>query len=82
MDVGLLLVINCFVLLAFLVILIIVWAVKPSEHGEMREEDEWDVEKDVRTIKNQIENEAKEEAEEELMPYKPPRLDKPSKKRL
>ena len=79
LDLSTILMINAFFLLAVLVILVVLAALRPWKEPN---EDEWEVEKDLKTIKNQIENEAKVEAEEELMPNKPPRLKEPRKRRL
>jgi len=76
MDAVTFLTINVFVLLAILVILVLLAVfIRPAPF-------ESEVSQDLENIKNQIEHEAEIEAEEELMPYKPPRLDRPTRRRL
>ena len=76
-----LLTLNAVFLVAVLILLVILSMFRPAAR-KSGYQDEWEVEKDLKTIKNQIEHEGEKEAEEELMPYKPPRLDKPERKRL
>lgn len=64
------------VLAIVLVVLVFIWALAPSAARERSDEEE------LNNIKNEIEHEVTQEAEEELMPYKPPRLDKPTRRRL
>jgi Mg2+/Co2+ transporter CorB len=64
------------VLALILVVMIFIWALRPQAPRRRSDEEE------LNTIKNEIEHEVTQEAEEELMPYKPPRLDKPTKRRL
>jgi predicted membrane protein len=59
-----------------LVVMIFIWALMPGTPRRKSDEEE------LNTIKNEIEHEVTQEAEEELMPYKPPRLDKPTRRRL
>ncbi|MEK6824746.1 MAG: hypothetical protein AABY02_02720 [Nanoarchaeota archaeon] len=58
-----------------LIVFVLVWALRPNSRGRSPNEE-------METIKHEIEHEVEQEAEEELMPYKPPRLDKPTKRRL
>lgn len=77
MDVVTLLLISTGLLAFILILLVVLWAVRPSRHENFRDEGELD------EIKHQVEMEGEREAEEELMPYKPPRLDAPrQRKRL
>ena len=76
LDIVTLLTINAFVLLGIFVILVLL-AVFSGPMYETRP-----VGQDLENIKHQIEHEAEIESEEELMPYKPPRLDKPTRRRL
>ena len=56
------------------------WVAIPPKRDSSYGENEFDEE--VSNIRHQVEHEAGDEAEEELMPYKPPRLDKPDRKRI
>lgn len=58
-----------------LIVMVFIWALMPASRRKSDEEE-------LNTIKNEIEQEVTQEAEEELMPYKPPRLDKPTRRRL
>lgn len=78
MDLVILLaILGGFLLFVLIVLLLIGALMGPAQVHHIHEED------DLQQIKDQIEREGELEAEEELMPYKPPRLDKPStRKRL
>ena len=80
MDITTLLVINTFVLLGLLILLVIIAVFAPARRNNTAQEN-YD-ENDFSNIKGQVEREGEQEAMEELMPYKPPRLDAPRRKRL
>ena len=79
MDLTTILMFNTLFLLIVLVILVLFFVmIKPRSENQMQEPRQ----KDIDSIKQQVEAEGKQEAEEELMPYKPPRLNAPRRKRL
>lgn len=79
MDLFTLLVITAFVLLGLLVILVVIWVSRGPAEPFIESPREA---RELRKIKHEIEHEAELESEEELAPYKPPRLSRPTKKRL
>ncbi len=76
LDVITILTINAFFLLAVFVILVLLLVFSRPRVETIP------VSQDLKEIKNQIENEAEMESEDELRPYKPARLDKPTRRRL
>jgi len=74
MDLTIALMITGAALLVLLIILLIVWALKPQPRRTERS----DSKEELKNIKEEIEHEAMEE----VAPYKPARLDRPGKKRL
>lgn len=80
MELVTLLFINTGFLLGIFVLIVLLWAFMPSRPTQ-KESFETD-ENEIDSIRHQVEREGEQEAEEELMPYKPPRLDKPGRKRI
>lgn len=78
MELFNLLAITAGILFVLLIVLVLVAALS-APRPQMYHEHDSD---DLQQIKDQIEHEGELEAEEELMPYKPPRLDRPTQKRL
>lgn len=77
MDLTTLMIITTFVLLGLLVLLVLMVALLPERHPRRLRADESDLDQ----IKHQVEEEGAQEAMEELMPYRPPRLDAPRRRR-
>jgi hypothetical protein len=80
MDLMILLIASTVFFSIILILLVVMWTAIPNRGERGYGESEFN--KEISNIKHQIEHEAGNEAEEELMPYKPPRLDKPDKKRI